>query len=207
MFWRDLMILDLEEKIRAGKDGQSYTDYSLLLVRPEIDDPERARFEKKYLREPEDRFQFPEQEEAVISFYRDAPCRLPILNLKELPNVFRFGVDLYRYAGSGVFHNHNKSLGINYYLAKRIDLPYYQSLAVRNLLSAVQDEDLSLGDRMIIRNIALNAFHHALGLAMEPDRKYIFSFCFNRLNINEAALAELERYGFTVKSEKVVKMG
>ncbi len=207
MFWRDLMVMNLEEMVGTRRDGRSYKDYSLLLVYPEIGDPERARFEKKYLREPEDRFQSPEEEEAVLSFYRDAPCRLPIPTLKRLSNVFRSGIDLYYRASSGIFYNHDKSIGINYYLAKRIDLSYYQSRAVKNLLSAVQDEDLSLGDRMIIRDIALKAFHHALGLAMEPDGKYIFSFCFNRLNINEAALAELERYGFTVKSEKVVKMG
>ena len=201
------MVMDLEERIGIRTDGQSYKDYFLILVRPEIGDPELVGFENKYFQEPQDKFQIPGHEEEVLSFYRDAPCRLPILNLKGLPNVFRFGFDLYCYSGQRSFPNHDNSLNIKYYLVRRIDLPYYQSLAVRNLLSAVQEEDLSLGDRMIIKDIALKAFHHALELAMESDKTYIFSFCFNRLNINEAALAELERYGFTVKSEKVVKGG
>ncbi len=203
MFWRDLMAMDLEERIVLKEDGSSWKNYSVVLAYDQM----YISFRDQYSALPGIRFKCPEQEAAVLSFYRDAPCRLPITNAEILPNVFRFKDELYARGVTDQLSNQNDSSRITIVLAKRIDLLYYQSLAVKNLLSAVQDEDLSLGDRMMVRDIALKAFHHALGLAMEPDRKYIFSFCFNRLNVNEAALAELERYGFTAKSEKVVKVG
>ena len=38
------MVMDLEEKVGIRIDGRSYKAYSVLLVRPEIGDPESVGF-------------------------------------------------------------------------------------------------------------------------------------------------------------------
>ncbi|MFH0701262.1 MAG: hypothetical protein V2A62_02385 [Candidatus Woesearchaeota archaeon] len=155
---------------------------------------------------PLELFGLPHLEQEVLDFYRNTPSRLPVNLSQGASEVLKAGDSYYHHTGNYFLSNKDDSIRITVHKFAKVNLGFFQGVAVRRLLDIVQDEDLSRGDRLIIKNIALDNFYRCLELALDPQRKYSFTFCFS-LDWNQAALSQLEEYGFKVRSKKIVSFG
>ena len=98
------------------------------------------------------------------------------------------------------FSNSSKTKALCISLHKKLDFEYYNGVAVKNLLRTVQDEELSLGDRKIIRDIALESFHSMIEVGLKSP-KYSFNMLV-RTDLHEWASWQLENYGFNLNNPR-----
>lgn|GEM_PF-5635422 len=143
-------------------------------------------------------------EMAVLEWYQNNPYRLPVSYEDDVPEIIKIEQEYYWNNDPTGFKIQRGEVTLQLYHFSKIDISYYRGEAVKNLYGVIKDEGLSLLDRQTIKDIALRWFYHGLEQLMDsPSEEMSFSALFNRIGSNEAALAELERYGFKVESPKV----
>jgi hypothetical protein len=118
------------------------------------------------------------------------------LEKKDQKNLIKINDEYHAFVGGpGRINLKTKTaIMINYY--SKINLKKYEKLAVRNLRTTLLNEDLSLGDKKIIKDIAIKYLYFGLELAHDSPELAEHPLWTTNLDLNEAAKYELISYGF-----------
>ena len=87
----------------------------------------------------------------------------------------------------------------------RINPEEYYSFVNYNLMKLVDEQELSLGDKLLIKNVAINTFHELLKFASTENsgKKYDLGTLLH-LEHCEIAKRRLQMYGFKTRDLKVM---
>ena len=98
------------------------------------------------------------------------------------------------------FFNSDKTICLTIEEWRKINLKKYHPTAIKNLMATIQDKDLSLGDKIIIKNIALDSFNWMINFATteKGGQNYGLYDCI-RTDLYEFATHRLRDFGFKVK--------
>ncbi|VVB80466.1 Uncharacterised protein [uncultured archaeon] len=141
------------------------------------------------------------REKEVIAELSNSTLRLP-LKKRHTPLV-KIDEDYYAHQGDISCLNQNETTKMTIARYLKIDLNSYKEEAVKVATKMIREHDLSLGDRAIVRNVALLSLEKIIELLSSESR---FDFPIDlvlELDKNEGTIEELERYGFEVDSTKV----
>jgi len=154
-----------------------------------------AFFSHRYFMSPAADFNFPEKEDEVIASLKNDPNLLEITK-----GDFCFiGGQFYDSPRQDNFFNKDKSKCVTVAQMNPINVDEYAPIAVKNLYRIILEQELSLGDRKIIKDIALDAYFHVLNLIKEGyTSKYSLNQCLCT-DLNERAQHNLMDYGFHIK--------
>lgn len=183
------------EKTILSKGVEEYDIW--LKVREGLSKKEIKRFEEEYINKPERLFQVEGNEEEVLNFYDKCLDRIK-QNSQRLRLIRIKGKYLEVYMGEHFFNN-DKTKGISIYLFGEYSIETLREIAVRNLTSSVQ-EGLDMGDKKIIKDVALSTLSFNLKHALKgdvPDMKYLIDCVM--LDCSVKARNSLRRYGFRLK--------
>lgn len=134
----------------------------------------------------------------LVNFLEHIPFR--IYNSKNQLPVFEHNGDhfnpyctLYRFA-------REDNIDLEITECERLNLNEWDACAVRNLTSIVKDTDLSLGDKKLIKDIAITSWRNMLSKALTPGGYAGLGVtnCLVRTDLHEGAMHELESYGFEI---------
>ena len=93
--------------------------------------------------------------------------------------------------------NLKKVLEMNVY--RKVDLDYCKKLAIQNLTATIKG-NLSLGDKKIIKDIALENFYSNLEKAIDKNFREIWNLpSVVRLDLHTAPKMQLQNYGFEIQ--------
>ena len=152
-------------------------------------------FEDAFMNLPGEMLKTPGREKEVLDFLRHCPYVLDVP--KKIPNVVKVD-DKFYYGTSGHnFFSHNYEDMIDFRIVASVNFDECDALAFRNLMLTVKKEDLSLGDKILVRDIAKDSFHRTLEAAADLNvaENYSFAMCV-RTDMHEYALNRLNDYGF-----------
>lgn len=152
-------------------------------------------FEDAFMILPGEMFATSGKEKEVLNFLRHCPYVLDVP--KKTPNVIKVDGKFYYGTSGKNFFNHNKESMINFRMMAPVSFEECDYLAFRNLLYTIKEEDLSLGQRVLVRDIATDSFHRTLEAAADLSvaENYSFAMCV-RTDMHEYALNRLNDYGF-----------
>jgi hypothetical protein len=95
--------------------------------------------------------------------------------------------------------NKNRRKVLDIIIYEKVDLEYSKNLAIKNLTATIKG-DLSLGDRKIIKDIALENFYSNLEKAISRDYSEVWNLLsVVRLDLHSAPKMQLSNYGFEVQ--------
>lgn len=102
------------------------------------------------------------------------------------------------YRGCG---NKQKNAGLSMHIYSLVVPEIVNPYAIRNLQKVVQG-DLSLGDRKLIKDVALDTFYWMLDFSSKKENpRYHLIHCLST-GLNQMALSRLQDYGFKIKSPR-----
>jgi len=132
----------------------------------------------------------------ILGFLRNCPYKLPVS--EDCSNLEIIKLKRNYYSSQGMLIG--RKLIIELY--KKIDFNNYNLIAIKNLVNIV-DEELTSGDRKIIRDIALKNFRECLEISSDntSSKKGNLKMCLET-DRNATAVNELEKYGFKLNLEK-----
>ena len=171
----------------SNKSYSSYDEYLFDL------DSASFRF-REFFEKPLENFSRGINENEVIKFYKTNPYLLS--GAKR--DVCKINGD-YFISNSGYM-----TKGIHLIQMIRIKPEKFETIAHHNLLSTI-DEELTLGDKLIIKKIAKDVFYHTLDSASNDEIDSNFGMTLF-LMLNEAALAQLDKYGFKHENERILNV-
>lgn len=139
---------------------------------------------------------FKEDEKESLGFFSKIK---QLKNLEGKKDVKKFGENYY-YAGdlcSSPSEDFSKRLQVQYFWKWPKEALIKKSLS--SIYNIIEDEGFSLGDKMLIKNIALKNLEKNLKLALEGENELgSISACF-RIDRSTVAINELHNYGFKIK--------
>ncbi|MAG50539.1 hypothetical protein CL621_02780 [archaeon] len=152
-------------------------------------------FEDAFIDIPGKMFATPSKEKEVLDFLRYCPYVLDVP--KKTLSVVKVDGKFYGSTSGENFFNHNKEDVIWFRMMAPVNFDECDPLAFRNLLTMVEERDLSLGDKILVRDIAIDSFHRTLEAAADLNvaEGYSFEMCV-RTDLQEYALNRLNVYGF-----------
>jgi hypothetical protein len=139
-------------------------------------------------------------ENEVIKFYKTNPYLLS--GAKR--DVCKINGNYFSSNGGYILANKCGTKGIHIIQMIRIKPEKFETIAHHNLLSTI-DEELTLGDKLIIKKIAKDVFYHTLDSALNDEIDSNFGMTLF-LMLNEAALAQLDKYGFKHENERILNV-
>ena len=190
-----------ELETRVSKTGE-HKHYYVILERPASPEHKVTAFNEFFVDRLEELFRDKHTEQQILDFLKNCPYRIPIKK-RWADSVEKYKGVYYKPCQKKSFPNFDNATGLCISLVEKVDFAHYNSIAVRNLMSTIQDEDLSLGDKKLIRDIAIASFHQMLEIAVTPEVAGSLSFdmCL-ATSLHEPAALELRRYGFKIKEDK-----
>jgi len=198
--------ITLESKPYCDESGKFlWDDYGVYLLNPLArHNPDSfSWFERTFFKTQSKLFSQPETENGVLEDYRTCPNRLDIPKGR---SIVRMGEDYYCVMPRGCFSNLEGNKKISVTSVDRIDLEYYNPFAVKYLLMVLNEEELDLPDKRLVRDIALESFHSALQLAASSHGpRWNLLDCL-ATSENEHALESLREYGFRVNAERFLEV-
>jgi len=142
---------------------------------------------------------FDEKYKESLEFFKNVPT---IKNFSGYGFVIKSEENYYEIRSDYFMWNSDRTKKINVKRYKNISKQYLHEGAVFNLNDIIKNEDLSLGDRLIIKNIALRALENNLEKVLEKGSAISnIDFCI-RVDLDNLVREELKDYGFDLK-EKV----
>lgn len=152
------------------------------------------KFLEENIHSPKKKFMTKRLEQKVIDFYTINPFRI-----KGNRGIIRDKEFWYKRVSVTNFFNADKSKTIEISVYTPFRESELKRIAVSNLRTIVLDEDLSLGDKKIIKDIALGILKENLDSAIGGKLEHL-SEC-TRVDISAKARYELDCYGFKLKTE------
>jgi hypothetical protein len=91
------------------------------------------------------------------------------------------------------------TLKIDFY--KKVDLKDYGAAIVKNIWKLVDPANLSGGDRLLLKKIAIESFYRMLEIGATSEGRAANYTLFNciKTDRNEMAMSQLERFGFNIR--------
>ena len=156
-------------------------------------------FEDAFMNLPGKMLATPGREKEVLDFLRHCPYVLDVPKI--IPNIVKVDGKFYYNTSGRNFYSNNYEDMIDFRMMAPVNFDECDFLAFRNLLFTVKGDDLSLGEKVLIRNIATDSFHRTLEAAADLGvaENYSFAMCV-RTDMHEYALNRLNDYGFETQN-------
>jgi hypothetical protein len=153
-------------------------------------------FQELFISSPAKVFQNPKREEEVLQFYES---NIYVVSFSDT-QIWKIGENYWRETHSQNFHNKSKTRSVTINEFYPINLISSRKWAAKNLARVVETEGLTLGERVILKNIAIEQFEQALNMVANPedDRVQTLGECL-RTDLNECVLPPLRNHGFKIK--------
>jgi len=153
-------------------------------------------FEKEFIRIPGKMFGIPGEEKNILHFFNNCPYVLDVT--QEVPEILKLEEDIYYNEGIQSFYSSDHKKEIELDIRASIDFKECENWAFKNLLRVVS-EDLSPGDKLLVRNIAVDSFHKTLEVTLDPKniQGSFFPRCLGT-HMHEYALNKLNSFGFKI---------
>jgi len=166
----------------------------------------RALFEWKDLEIVEEKkkehyemFKLPEKEQEILNYYDTHPLRMKGYQ-GDYAKIVKLGDTYYQGMLHYSFLNKDFSKGLSIHLLEGFSKEYLIKCAISNLKQMIKEKNLSLGDKKIIKDIAISAFNENLDKALNPhDENFSRLIYCVKVGLREDVRNKLSSYGFGLK--------
>jgi hypothetical protein len=182
-----------EEKTRTNRSGITRNETIFNIDAEEISKEFRDEVDL-YL----DLFRREGPTERVLDFFE----KIPEIKGMKVPGLIFSDDSIYvRFIGNGIPFKENPLEALQFDLYNKRPLNKIRNICVKNLSAIVLDNNLSLGSKKIIKDIALNTLEYHISRAMGGDPEYSHLTSIVRLDNSMVARQELKKYGFKTRNK------
>jgi len=180
--------------------------YEVMLLNPFYNDKDREgaieSFREKFVAKPAAIMKMRGGEKDVMSFYRFSPHRL----VTGQPTDGRFLIQeeerYFLLNNAYLAVNKEKGFGINVIDCESLRPKEHYPMVIKNIISIISESELSSGDKLLLRDLAIESFHDRLRIASDPTYSSMKTFrdCLD-VRFHPNVFYKLVGFGFKMKNQ------
>lgn len=133
----------------------------------------------------------------VKRIYKKLPSVIKIKQKTKGLYLIKTGTDYYS-ANNALGHKFRKSI-ISIQSFEKIKIEDYKPMAIEDIYQLIEDDDLTLGDKKIIRDIAVEVFLQNIEFASQGHKEIQDIYDCVKTSQSVCSVYKLEEYGFNIK--------